>query len=243
MDPFVSWLAGLEARHLGRFTFAEVRKALQAVSSIYVERRGRLAEKGVLDSAGKRAAFALFYAPLHFLFVREALAALGATQRLGEIVDLGCGTAPAGAAWASAVRAHVVGYEKNGWAAEEARRTLKAFHLKGRIEVRDIARVPLEGQRRGIVAAYTVNELPEDAQRRLLADLLAAGRAGARVLVVEPLSRSVAVYWPEWKRAILEAGGRADEWRFAVPLPLLLKRLDHAAGLDHRQLIGRTLFL
>ncbi len=250
MDRFLNWLAELEARHLARFEFAEVRKALQALSSIYVERRGRLAGKGALDSAGKRAAFALFYAPLHFLFVREALRALGGTAALHEIVDLGCGTAPAAAAWATLIRdeakqrpPQIVGYEGHGWAAEEARRTLAAFALPGRIHARDLLGARLPGPRAGIVAAYTVNELGDDARRTLREELLRAAESGAHVLVVEPLSRRAADYWPEWERTFRERGGRTDEWRFEVPLPDLLRRLDHAAGLDHRELVGRTLWL
>src|SRR5688572_25893030 len=95
-----SWLAALDERHLADLTPSEVARALRALSSCYVERRGKLASGGALDSAGKRAAFALFYAPLHFFVVREIVRALpGAPARLSRIVDLGCGTGAAGAAW------------------------------------------------------------------------------------------------------------------------------------------------
>ena len=54
-----------------------------------------------LAGAGKRAAFALFYSPLHFVLtghvVRELDAARPAPRK---ILDLGCGTGAAGAAWA-----------------------------------------------------------------------------------------------------------------------------------------------
>ncbi|MBA3888795.1 MAG: hypothetical protein H0X67_24180, partial [Acidobacteria bacterium] len=59
-----AWLEALEGRHLSDLTPAEVARALRALSSCYVERRSKLARGGALDSAGKRAAFALFYAPL-----------------------------------------------------------------------------------------------------------------------------------------------------------------------------------
>src|SRR5688572_30280307 len=98
-DPFLRWFESLERRHLSKFTFAEVRKALQALSTLYVERRTRLGTGAALESEGKRAAFALYYAPLHFLFVREVVRALGAGAP-ETIHDLGCGTAPASAAWA-----------------------------------------------------------------------------------------------------------------------------------------------
>ena len=75
--PFAAHYADLEARHLSELTFAEVRRALQALSSLYVERRERMAEGAVFDGAGKRAAFALYYGPMHFLLVREIVRALG----------------------------------------------------------------------------------------------------------------------------------------------------------------------
>jgi hypothetical protein len=43
----------------------------------------------------------------------------------------------------------------------------------------------------------------------------------------------------EWRRI----GGRADEWRFRVELPERLALMDRAAGLDHRELTGRSLWL
>jgi hypothetical protein len=247
MDRFPGWLQALERRHLARFEFAEVRKALQALSSVYVERRDRLGRGAALDTDGKRAAFALFYAPLHFLFMREVVRALGAAERLEQVIDLGCGTAPAGTAWASECggSCRVVGYERHGWAASEAKATFSAFALSGRVQTGDVAKArPLAGAnaRTGIVAAYLVNELDEAAQRALLADLQRAGEAGARVLVVEPLSRRVATYWPVWTKAFTASGGREDEWRFRLELPEILRKFDKAAGLDHRELTGRTLW-
>src|SRR6185312_5166963 len=63
------WLASLERRHLANLSRSELTRALRALSSCYVERRGKLAEGGALDSAGKRAAFALYYGTLHFFTV------------------------------------------------------------------------------------------------------------------------------------------------------------------------------
>ena len=45
-DAVVAWWAALEQRHLSDLTFQEVRKALQALSSIYVERRGEALGRG-----------------------------------------------------------------------------------------------------------------------------------------------------------------------------------------------------
>src|SRR5438876_6728146 len=70
-DRFNEWIVGLEARHLADLTFSEVSTALRAVSSAYVERRAKLARGAALSGTGKRAAFALFYGPLHYLLVRH----------------------------------------------------------------------------------------------------------------------------------------------------------------------------
>src|SRR5947208_17103429 len=96
------WLADLERRHLAELTFPEVSRALRALSATYVERRAKIAEGAALSGAGKRAAFALFYGPLHFLLVRHILehARNQEAARL-PVVDLGCGTGAAGAACAS----------------------------------------------------------------------------------------------------------------------------------------------
>ena len=69
-DPFPAWVEALQRRHRQTLTFAEVRKGLQALSSLYVERRQKIAGGAALEGAGKRAAFALYYGPAHFLLVR-----------------------------------------------------------------------------------------------------------------------------------------------------------------------------
>src|SRR6266516_3314530 len=102
-DRFNEWTVGLETRHLADLTFSEVSTALRAVSSAYVERRAKLAGGAALSGTGKRAAFALFYGPLHYLLVRHIVLALPSAAAGGAtLVDLGCGTGASGAAWASA---------------------------------------------------------------------------------------------------------------------------------------------
>src|SRR3954470_13269063 len=96
-------MAALEAKHLAALTFSEVSRALRALSSTYVERREKLAAGAALSGAGKRAAFALFYGPLHFLLLAHIVDNLpGAKTDVQTLVDLGCGTGASGAAWAMA---------------------------------------------------------------------------------------------------------------------------------------------
>ena len=108
------WMTRLEARHLANLQFAEVSRALRALSSAYVERRHTAIAAGrVLETAGKRAAFALYYGPMHFVATTQVLEALGvphAPDGLARpVVDLGCGTGAVGAAvaaWTGARRVH-----------------------------------------------------------------------------------------------------------------------------------------
>jgi hypothetical protein len=241
-DPFPAWFAALEKRHLDALEFREVRKALQSLSSLYVERRGRLGTGAALDSAGKRAAFAPFYGPLHFLLLRSIVRELNAgAAGPRAIVDLGCGTGVAGAAWAleCAPPPSIEGVDVNPWATGEAGWTYARLGLKGQARRGDLSRVALGGRETAVVAAFTVNELEAAARDELKTRLV--DRDGP-VLIVEPLARGVSPWWDGWETAFRATGGRADEWRFRAELPPTLKLLDRAAGLDHAQLTARSLF-
>ena len=256
------WLADLESRHLSELQFREVSRALRALSATYVERREKLKEGAALSGAGKRAAFAMFYGPLHFLLVKEIVRALElARPGPRAIVDLGCGTGVAGAAWASEQepRASVHGIDINPWALGEADRTWRAFALSGRARRGDFVATPWPKGRAAVVAAFAVNELSDASRARLLQRLLdpdpkndgvrgrdpvPGGTGGeAPVLVIEPLARAAAPWWRAWRDAFERAGGRADEWRFRLPLPSLVTKLARAAGLDHRDLTARSLVI
>ena len=243
---FDGWIGGLEARHLAELRFAEVSRALRALSSTYVQRRHRLAEGAALEGRGKRAAFALYYGPLHFLLVDAIVRALpGAANPLDAIVDLGCGTGAAGAAWAAAITPapRVTGVDRHPWAIAEAARTYRVFGLRARSVRADVARARLPSTRAGVVAAFTVNELGREDRAVMLGRLLQRAAAGVRVLVVEPLAGAIAPWWAEWETAVVAAGGRADTWQVEAPWPDLVARLARAAGLGSERLTGRSLWL
>ena len=242
-DPFSAWVEALQRRHREALTFAEVRKGLQALSSLYVERRQKIAGGAALEGNGKRAAFALYYGPAHFLLVRAIVRALDAASApVRTVVDLGCGTGAAGAAWALETGAAVEGVDRSGWAASEARWTLARLRLRGTAKKGDVATAVLPAPPAAIVSAFTVNELEEAARARLLAAVRDAHTRGVRVLIVEPLARRALTWWDEWAAVFVAAGGRQNEWRFEAELPSSVAELGRAAGLDPRTLGGRSLF-
>lgn len=238
-------MQALEARHLADLRTAEVTRALRALSSAYVERRHAVSRGATLDSAGKRAAFGLFYAPLHFLVTSQVVEALGAHHPPPtSIVDIGCGTGAAGAAWAVAAGAtpSVLGFDRHPWAVQEARWTYQTLGLRGQSRPGDASKLP--GLRAGsaVVAAYVLNEMTEPARLALERQLIEAAGQGVRVLILEPIARSITPWWPETAARFVAAGGRADEWRLAIERPPIVALLDKAAGLDHREMKVRTLY-
>jgi predicted RNA methylase len=242
---FNRWMADLEARHFADLTFPEVSRALRALSSAYVERRKRLGEGIALSGAGKRAAFALFYAPLHFLLVRHIAEELTEGRAgIRSIVDLGCGTGVAGAAWGSSAggAAGIVGIDRHPWAVEEARRTYRAFDLSATTRVEDLTKSRFP-DRSCVIAAFAINELDETSREAVGERLLAHASRGGQVVIVEPLAGFVAPWWNAWRDAWKAHGGQAAEWRVRLELPPLVAKLDRAAGLSHRELTGRTLTL
>jgi hypothetical protein len=243
-DRFAGWMADLEARHLADLTFAEVARSLRALSSTYVERRGKIAEGAALAGAGKRAAFALFYGPLHYLLVQHIVSGLGAASgRVSAMVDLGCGTGAAGAAWATAFESmpQVTAIDHHPWALGEAARTYRQFGVAARTRRGDISRLEWPPAAPARLAAFTLNEMDDAAREALRPRLFTPGKGP--LLIVEPLAGFVAPWWRRWSAAILEAGGRSDEWRFKAELPAIVAKLDRAAGLNHRELKGRSLWL
>jgi predicted RNA methylase len=243
-DPFLRWFDALEQRHLAHLNFAEVRRAVQALSSLYVERRDRIGRGSALDGAGKRAAFAFFFSPLHFLLVQNIVRALGAIHSHKAILDLGCGTGSAGAAWALEMASlpSVMGVDRNPWVLTEAKFTYQSFGLRGTVHSGDITTISVPDDT-AVISAFTMNELDSTARDKFLIQFLRASRRGSPVLVVEPIARRLTSWWDDWAIKIKAAGGQENTWRFRVELPERLALMDRAAGLDHRELTGRSLWL
>jgi predicted RNA methylase len=243
-QEFAVLLRSLEERHLADLRFSEVSRALRALSSAYVERRETaLAGRKTLDGAGKRAAFALYYGPIHFLLVQHIVRELGASPGDGTVVDLGCGTGVAGAAVALAAdlprRPHVLGVDTHPWALEEARFTYRALGIRADIKRGHAGRLRFPADTSFIVAAFVVNELDQADRAALLHQL---ERTTARVLIIEPISQRVSPWWPEWERALAGRSVRSDQWKVRFEAPPIIKRLAADSGLRPESLTARSLF-
>jgi SAM-dependent methyltransferase len=238
------WIEALAARHLTELRPSELTRALRALSGAYVQRRGEALTRS-LDSAGKRAAFAMYYAPLHFLTVERIVSALGLHRSPpGTLLDVGCGTGAAGAAWALAGgrTTRVTGLDRHPWAVSEAQWTYRQLGVHGRARVGDLRRLPPLAPGTAIIAAYVLNELPGDVRERLETVLLESVTADMQLLVVEPIARRVTPWWERTAARFTAVGARTDEWRFEVELPRRLAQLDEATGLRHEVLTARSLY-
>ena len=136
----------------------------------------------------------------------------------------------------------MIGIDRNSWALQECKWNYQQFGLRGTVRNADVDAVRIPSAT-AVIAAFTVNELKAASRERLFTEFIRIARSGAPVLVVEPVARRVACWWEEWMNEWRRIGGRADEWRFRVELPGPLALMDRAAGLDHRELTGRSLWL
>lgn len=246
-QAFDDWLAGTLGRFVPPLTFSELRKGVQALSSLYVERRGegRLASRAI-EGIGKRGALATYYAALHFLVVHHALRmvepeALAFARR---IVDGGCGTGAVGAAVASFFegRPEVTGIDRSGWALEEAERTWGAFGVRGRPLRGEFPRaIPRGGAGLAYVFGWSISELDDDERDALLRKLIGALRRGSALLVVEPLSVRVSPWWADWVQKLAPLHVRDEMIRVAIDRPSFIRDMDKAARLDHQVLGARVL--
>jgi hypothetical protein len=238
-------LAALERRHAAGLTSAELTRALRALSSCYVERRSKLETGAALEGAGKRAAFALFYGPVHFLTITEIIRAAGDCGRApATILDLGCGTGIGAAAWALAcdARSRISGIDRSAWAVAEANWTYGELGLTGRARTSGVANAILpKSADSAILLAYAANELSAGARSTLLPKLVDAIRAGTRVLVVEAIALRDKPWWREWRQVLEAEGAREQEWRFNADIPATVRELGRRAGLTLRELTARTL--
>jgi hypothetical protein len=239
---FDAWLAGAVARS-APLSFSELRRGVQALSQRYVERR---APEDALGSPAKRAAFATYYAGLHFLTAHGVARALPAETFAGvtRILDLGAGSGAAGAGVACALETPLalLALERSGFAVAEARHTFRAFSLRGEARRAALPR-QLAPLRRGdlALAGWFLNELPADAREEMQGSLVAGIAAGAKLLVLEPLAGRIVPWWDALAAALRPLGIASGSVRWHCERPEWIASMDKAAHFDHRELGARVL--
>ncbi len=246
-ETFDRWLGATLSRFIPALTFTELRRGVQALSMLYVERRaeGRLAARA-REGAAKRAALATYYAALHFLTTHHALRMVGGDELHGvrEVVDLGCGTGAVSAAVATLIEETppVLGLDRSGWALDEARRTWSSFGITGRGRREEL---PLGAPRGGpgvfMVSGWAAGELESEDRGAMLRRLVAALRRGASLLVLEPLAGRASPWWSDWAGELAPLGVRDELIRVAIERPPFIRDMDKAARLDHQVIGARVL--
>lgn len=245
-SDFDRWLETTAQRFSPPLEFREIRRGAQALSSLYVERRGDGDLAGrAYRGAGKRAASASYFAPLHFLTACYARAAVGpAWPAPARIWDLGCGTGALGAALARSFETtpDVVAIDRSGFALGEARHTYRSFGIYARTRRGRIPGAlpkPVAGDLWGF--GFALNELDPDARSDTLAAIAEALARGVRLFIVEPLAGPATPWWSEWSARLAGHGIGEHLVKRAIHRPEWIARLDRAARLNHRIVGARVL--
>ena len=247
-DPFTRWIAALEARHFAELTFPEVSRALRALSSTYVERRQKLAEGAAL--VGRRQARR----------VRAVLRTAPPSARASHRREPSRGDANHPDAHRSRVRHGRVRRGVGARVRAACRASSGSIAIRGRLP-RRATPTARSGSPRPSAAATSrprprstarprfsrrsrSNELADPARDALLPRLLDRARQRRS----RPRRRAAR----RLRRALVEevAGrvrvGRRPRRRMAAArteLPPIVEKLDRAAGLNHREITGRSLWL
>jgi len=244
-DPYHSWINTIFDRWLSELTYKEIARGLKSLSDDYVKRRDRIRYKA-LAGRGKQAASVLYYGVRHFVIARETLVALGGDENVPElIVDLGCGTGVAGAAWFLHCRGQqkVVGVELNPHIIREAEYTYKCLNITGKVIRCHLSKYRWPKPPLCVIAAFTINELNDGDRELLWSNLERQVKASSRVLIIEPLATRITPWWQEWVERVKALGGRTGEWHFDVELPEPVYRLGKSAGLQPDELGARVLWI
>ena len=220
MTAFDTWMQDLEARHLSELRFPEVSRALRALSSTYIERRRTIHHGAALAGAGKRAAFALFYGPLHYLIVDEVVRQLdsgtgqGASARRPRMRHRRRRRGVGRVRLTPVQRSPI---DRNPWSLAEAARTYRTFEVPVRTRQDDMTSAPVARAAAAMLAAFC----GQRADRRRRARATASPLPRPRCPTATPSSssnRSPARSRPggrRWQSAF--AVGRRPRRRMAIP--------------------------
>lgn len=221
---------------------AQIRVGIEQLSNRYVGRH-QVGAPALLDSAVRRAAFALYYSAIH-LQVAESLASSLVFGPVRRVVDLGCGTGVVGLAVAGAVGQPTpswVGIEPLAFARAEALANAGFFGIQAEVRrglLPEAMPEPLAGDL--YVLGWSLNELAPEVRTEVIRRLVRAVAAGAGCWIVEPVTTALR---PALDEAAVQLGVRHEEARVPLRRPPWLTQLDRLVRLDHREVAVRHLLL
>ena len=207
-DPVLrDFFPALEARHRENLSFAEISGA-QTLSSLYVERRDRLARAG-LRQASKRAPSPSTTAPSTSCCCESST--LGAAQRSPADPGPGFGTFDASAAWGrSATRTLDSRHRQSGWALDErAGRCERSAYAGSANGASRLGPLPDAG-----IAPGLHGQRAAGAGRSGSGPAVTGGAGGQRVLVVERCRGRWRLVGRLGRRVLIWGRG---QWRFRRP--------------------------
>lgn len=248
-ERFDAWLSEARERFMPPLTVTEIRKGVQALSYLYVEKRvtGKAAAR-VMKGEGKRAALATFFAPLHFLALARGMAEIEREGGMGTVTrlhDLGCGSGATGAALAACLPRppRVIGTDIAPWVLAQARATYDAFVPDGRAQRGALpSAMPRTVAGDLLVFGWSLNELEDDVLRSVKGRLVSAMRRGTGLLIAEPLSTRITPWWQSWRADFEPLGVKELLVREEIERPEWIALLDQGSGLDHRVVGCRILW-
>lgn len=243
---FHHWLSNRTAAAEAELSFRQIRQGVQAVQKDYLSRmRGQALPNKPLEGRAKRAAFATFYAAIHFRTVQSWVEEhpLQPRNGLNRIIDLGCGTGAVGSAVALSIEPHpsVLGLDRSPWAVAEARETYRSFGLQGSAQRATLpGGLPRGSRGELMVAGWSINELDDAARDRLKTAIENGLERGAGLLIFEPISERISPWWSSWQSSLSRWGTEEHRFKCHWERPEWVARMDKAARMDHRILSARV---
>lgn len=242
------WVEAAHEKWACDLTFRELRRGVQAVSDLYVHKRGKggLSRKAA-DGRGKKAAFAVYFGGLHLLLVQAWTGSHLAVEGV-EVEDMGCGPGVVGAAvarWVGAPR--VASSDIRGDHLQVAAWTARRLGLRSRTRKAGLPGAITNTGRRPTLWCFgwVLNELSDSEREATTAALKARIERGDGVVVFAPLSTRASPWWSKEVRRLRAVSPDLveQEFRCRPELPALLKDLDRATRLNHQELGARVLYV
>ncbi len=221
--------------------------------SLGLTRERDLAGERYLDDPKLRAAYLLFYWPVSYAQVRRALAELPGP--LGDVLDLGCGSAPAAFAALDGGAQRALGADRSQTALDIAGLLARPGSLPLRVQRWSAGQKAPDGRYDLIICQHLLNELPAEKRPALTRELLGMLRPHGTLLLLEPALRETsrellvlrdglvaeghAIRAPCLWRGACQALDRPSDWCHAERAwdpPDLVTAIASAAGLHKESL-------